>query len=135
MEPVEKDWAKTIRARNARELVAAALLAVVVVYSSGFALRSAPVLLADAWVAWFIYRYAGWQAAEADGGAGVRRELIRQGYLLMSAWIWYVLPLIVAGFLTFSPGPWLRVVFLVAGVAMSFANYRAGKRLVAEGNR
>ena len=43
--------------------------------------------------------------------------------------------LVVAGILTFAPSPSMRVAFLGAGAAISYVNYRAGKRLVEQGNR
>jgi hypothetical protein len=135
LDGMDGDWPRKIRARNTRELVAAGVLAGVVVFTRGFTLQSAPILAALAWVAWFLVRYAGWQAAPGDAGVGVRRELIRQGHLLMSAWAWYVLPLIAGGLLSISAGTWSRGILLAAGVALAAVNYRAGKRLVDEGNR
>ena len=132
---MDRDWPKTIRARNLRELVAAGILAAVVLATRGFTLQTAPLFAALAWVAWFFARYARWQAVPAEAGVGVRRELIRQGHLLMSAWAWYVLPLLVGALLSnLSPSPWVRAILLAAGVALAAVNYRAGKRLVDAGN-
>ncbi len=132
---MDRDWPKTIRARNLRELVAAGILAAVVLATRGFTLQSAPILAALAWVAWFFVRYARWQAVPAEAGVGVRRELIRQGHLLMSAWAWYVLPLLAGALLSnLSPSPWVRAILLAAGVALAAVNYWAGKRLVDAGN-
>jgi hypothetical protein len=132
---MERDWGRTIRARNARELGAAAVLAALVLSAEGPRLRTAPLLAAIGWVAWFIARYACWRAKPEDGGLGIRRELIRQGNLLMAAWIWYVLPLLVGGLLSVPTAGWTRALFIGFGIALSVVNYHAGKKLVAEGNR
>jgi hypothetical protein len=132
---MERNWPKTIRSRNLRELAAVALVAGGVLFTRGFTWRSVPLLAVVAWTTWFFVRHALWQAAPGDGGAGVRRELIRQGHLLMAAWAWYVLPLAVGALLTFSPSTPIGVIFLAAGVVVAIVNYRAGKRLIAEGNR
>ncbi len=133
---MDRDWPRTIRARNIRELVAVGILAAVVGGTRGVTLETAPLFVALSWVAWFFARYARWQAAPAEGGVGVRRELIRQGHLLMSAWAWYVLPLIVAASSRAgsrrTPGPVRSS--SGAGVVLAAVNYRAGKQLVDAGN-
>jgi hypothetical protein len=133
---MQRDWSRTIRARNARELAGAAILAAFMLYTRGFTFRNGPLIVAVAWLSWFFLRPARWQAAPADGGVGVRRELIRQGHLLRTAWAWYVLPLVVAGLTSWGSSLWMvRAGFIAFGVALAVVNYRAGQRLIDEGNR
>lgn len=132
---MQQDWAKTIRRRNARELTGAAILAAWMLFSQGFTLETGPLLVAVAWLTWFFLKPARWQAKPEDGGAGVRRELVRQGLLLRMAWAWYVLPLVV-GMMASFPVSWaLRTLILASGVVLSVVNSRAGQRLIDEGNR
>jgi hypothetical protein len=132
---MERDWAKTIRARNARELVSAGVLAGLVLFTQGLTLHVVPLLAAVAWVALFFLRFARWKASPSDGGVGVRRELIRQGHLLRAAWAWYVLPLVVGGLVTWGGGVGFRAAFIVGGAVLAVVNYRAGQKLIDEGNR
>jgi len=132
---MQRDWAKTIRSRNTREVAAAGVLAGLVLYTQGLTLHAAPLLAAVAWVAWFFLRYARWKALPSDGGVGVRRELLRQGHLLRAAWAWYVLPLVVGGLATFGGGMGFRAAFLALGAVLAVVNYKAGQRLIEEGNR
>jgi len=132
---MERDWAKTIRARNAREIGGAVVVAAMVLTTEGLTLRAAPMLAAVAWVAIFFMRYARWKASPSDGGVGVRRELIRQGHLLRAAWAWYVLPLVVGGLASWGSGVGFRAVFIAGGAVLAVVNYKAGQRLIDEGNR
>lgn len=133
---MKRDWPKTIRRRNYRELAACAVLTALLLYSPGLSLRLLPVLAGIGFVAWFIVRHAGWQASSSDL-LGERRELIRQGRLSQFAWAWYVVPCLLP-WLVFQPVRLSGVTtagFLVVGIFIAWLNYKAGSKLLDEAHR
>ena len=133
---VKRDFAKTIRHRNYRELAACTVLTGLLLHSPGLSLRLLPVLGGIGFVAWFIIKHARWQGNPNDL-LGERRELIRQGRLLHFAWAWYVvpcmLPMLVARPIPLSPG--VMAIFIGVGIFVAWLNHRAGSKLIEEAHR
>jgi hypothetical protein len=133
---VKRDFAKTIKHRNYRELAACVLVTLGLLHFVGLTLRMVPVLAGIGFVAWFIVRHASWQANKSDL-LGERRELIRQGRLSQLAWAWYVVPTILP-ILVARPFPLIPlqvIAFIVGGIFMGWLNYRAGSKLLEEAHR
>jgi hypothetical protein len=126
-----RDWAQVVRRRNLRELAAAAVVAGLVLWRDGFGLRTAPLLLAVAFVSLVLLTVGRWRAADGSEHA-LRRELVRQGRLLQFAWLWYVGPLFVGGAL-YALSLKFTAVYAVGALALSAVNFVAGTKLVREG--
>jgi hypothetical protein len=126
-------WRRQIEHRNLRELIAAAIGAVAIVFL-GSTLRAVPLVCALIWIGWTIAREGRWQARSEDGVAGARRELVRQGRFLQRAWHWYVLPIAI-GLLFFGVRGVMVPVLVVGSAAISALNFVAGQKLIRESRR
>jgi hypothetical protein len=133
---VKRDWPRTIKYRNYRELTGCAVVIIGLVYLVGLTFRTLPVIAGVGFVAWFIIKHAGWQANPKDL-LGERRELIRQGRILRFAWAWYVvpcmLPMLIVRPIPLSSG--MTAVFIAGAIFIAWLNYRGGSKLIEEAHR
>lgn len=127
-----RDWPTIVRRRNRRELIAAVLVGVWVLWRDGLGLRSWPLLGAVLWVGYVMLIRAEWRADPVEGDAGVRRELVRQGELLRRAWLWYVAPLLIGAALLRPPGMFGAVALALFGIVLSIVNFVVGTKLIRE---
>jgi hypothetical protein len=144
---------KTLWWRDARELLAAALVIVTFAYKAWFANNTMSLVgeivcgLSAVWVAVVLLAKRPKQrpalTEPVDSHiAWHRKTLVDQGEMLRQVWLWYVAPITVGVLLSYGggvlnkPSPsWTDVIYpmivLVLAVALSLFNRKAGDQLLA----
>jgi hypothetical protein len=143
---------RTIRRRNVREYVAAALVTAIFAayavsaHTALMRLACAAIVAGAIYIVYFLHKHGSAEPRELtactiDHLASHRRQLERQRDLLLGIWRWYLGPLVPGLVLfaisvpieqaRFGRGPWIMAAILLAGGAAIFAGFAWLNRVVA----